>query len=187
MKLRTALFACASGFLLASCSPRHPKDVEQINGLRAEAETLVKTQSLMGFESWAMGKPSNQDSLYVLHASLFTKENIALARRTEEEEPDAVQKKRLAYFRRYLISEYVARHTAALNDSAANFEARATVTADGATVPYRTVAGLISNERIQSKREALYRASDPVLDSLNLILSRTEEERAGIHRTAEIR
>lgn len=175
MNLRIAIPACAAALLLASCSPRHPKDIEQIDSLRVEAETLVKAQSLMGFESWAMGKPSNQDSLYKLHASLFTKENIATARRTEEEETDAVQKKRLTYFRRYLTSEYVARHTAALGDSVANFEAKATVTVDGATVPYRTVASLISNERVQSKREALSRAIDPVLDSLNPLLGRTEE------------
>ena len=88
MNLRIAILACAAAVLLASCAPRHPKDVEQIDNLRAEAEALVKAQSLMGYESWALGKPSNQDSLYKLHASLFTKENIALARRTEDEEPD---------------------------------------------------------------------------------------------------
>ena len=176
MNLRTVILACAAGLLLASCAPRHPKDVEQIDNLRAEAEDLVKAQSLMGYESWTMGKESNQDSLYGLHASLFTKENIALARRTAEEEQDPVQKKRFTYFRRYLTSEFLARHTAPLNDKVANMEASATVTVNATTVPYRNLGGMISNERVQSKREALYRAADPVLDSLNVVFARIEDE-----------
>ena len=176
MNLRIAILACAASILLASCAPRHPKDVEQVDSLRAEAETLVKAQALMGFESWAFGTPSNQDSLYRQHEILFTVENIAIARRAENEEPDAVQKKRFTYFRRYLTSEFIARHTAPLTDSVSNLEATATVMVNGTAVPYRQVAGLISNERAQSKREILYRAADLVLDTLNAVLAHTEEE-----------
>jgi hypothetical protein len=182
MNSRIAIVVCTVAALFASCAPRHPKDVEQIDNLRAEAESLVKAQSLMGYESWTMGKPSNQDSLYKLHASLFTRENIALARRTEEEEPDAVQKKRLTYFRRYLTSEFIARHTASLTDNVSNIEADATVSVNGTTIPYRDVAGMISNERVQSKREALYQAADPVLDSLNKVLARVEDESKRLSR-----
>ncbi len=176
MNLRIAILACATGILLSSCAPRHPKDVEQVDSLRAEAETLVKAQAMMGFEAWAFGKPSNQDSLYRQHEALFTQDNITLTRRAEDEEPDPVQKKRFTYFRRYLTSEFIARHTAPLTDRASNFEAAATVSVNGTAVPYREVAGLISNERAQSKRETLYRAADPVLDSLNVMLARTEQE-----------
>jgi hypothetical protein len=176
MNLRIAILASVAGMLLFSCAPRHPKDVEQIDSLRAEAETLVKAQALMGFESWASGKPSNQDSLYKLHETLFTKENIVLARRAEDEESDPVQKKRFTYFRRYLTSEFIARHTAPLTDKVSNMEASATVTVNGTAVPYRNVAGTISNERVQAKRELLYRAADAVLDPLNVVLARVEEE-----------
>ena len=176
MNRRVVVLACAAGILLASCAPRHPKDVEQIDNLRTEAESLVKAQALMGFDAWAYGAPSNQDSLYKRHETLFTKENIALARRTEEEETDAVQKKRFTYFRRYLTSEYIARHTAPLTDKVSNMEAAATITVNGATVPYRNLGGLISNERDQAKREVLYRAADPVLDTLNVVLARIEAE-----------
>jgi len=176
MKLRITILACAAGILLGSCAPRHPEDVQQIDSLRTEAEALVRAQALMGYEAWALGKPSNQDSLYREHGSLFTLENIALARRTEEVEEDPVQKKRFTYFRRYLTSEFLARHTAPLTDQIANVEATATVLVNGTSVPYREVARMISNERIQAKRAALYGANDSVLDSLNIIFARIGEE-----------
>ncbi len=176
MKLRVTILACAALILLGSCAPRHPEDVQQIDSLRAGAEALVSAQALMGYEAWTLGKPSNQDSLYREHGSLFTLENIALARRTEEEEEDPVQKKRFTYFRRYLTSEFLARHTAPLTDQISNIEATATVMANGTSVPYREVAGMISNERVQAKRAALYGAADPVLDSLNIIFARIGEE-----------
>jgi hypothetical protein len=176
MNRRVAILACTACLVLASCAPRHPKDVEQIDMLRSEAENLVKTQALMGYESWTMGKASNQDSLYNLHASLFTKENIALARRAEEDEQDPVQKKRFTYFRRYLTSEFIARNTASLNDKVANLEAAATVSINGTVVPYRNLGGLMSNERDQSKRAQLYQAADPVFDTLNLVLTQIEEK-----------
>jgi hypothetical protein len=175
MYFRIAILASAASMLLASCAPRHPKDVGQIDNLRAEAERLVKAQALMGFNAWAYGTPSNQDSLYRQHEALFTKETIELARRTEGDETDPVQKKRFTYFRRYLTSEYIARHTAPLTDLVSNMEAAATVTVNGTSVPYRNLGGLISNERDQTKREVLYRAADPVLDSLNMVLARVEE------------
>ena len=82
--------------LLISCSPQHhPKDIERIDSLRTQTEQLVKAQSLMGWNSWAFGAPSNQDSLYKTNANLFTLQNIALVKGAEKQEPDSVQKRRL--------------------------------------------------------------------------------------------
>ena len=55
-------------FLLISCAPGHRENMERIDSLRTAAEQLIKVQSLMGWENWVFGKPSNQDSLYKAHA-----------------------------------------------------------------------------------------------------------------------
>lgn len=165
--IRHPLIALGVGILLSSCAPTHPADVRAIDSLRARAETLVEAQSLMGYNNWAYGTPSNQDSLYHAYAGLFTRENIALTRRAEEEEADSVQKRRLQYFLRYLTLEFLSQEVAPLSDSIATAEARSVVTLAGEEIPYRQIAVLMANEPRQMRRAALYTAADSVLDALN--------------------
>ena len=160
--------------LLSSCAPQHPKDMRHIEELRARAEGLVKAQALMGYESWAYGKESNQDSLYRANSSLFSLENVALVKRAESDEPDAVQKKRLDYFRRYLSTELISKEVAPLTDRTSNLEATSSVTVAGKQVAYRQIPLLLANEKNQSARSNYYLAQDPVLDSLNAILGQLE-------------
>ena len=160
---------------LSSCAPQHPRDMQRVDSLRYQAEDLLKAQSLMAFNSSAFGARSNQDSLYKANSNLFTIENVKLLRRAEREEPDPVQKKRLRYFRRYLTTEYVAQHIAPITDSIANIEATARVSTENGTLPYRDVSGTLANEPDQQRREALYRACDPLLDTLNLLHRRAIE------------
>ena len=155
----------ALGLLLGllSCSaPQHPKDIERIDSLRTQTEQLLKTQSLMGWNSWAFGAPSNQDSLYKANAGLFTLQNITLVKETGKQEPDSVQKKRLRYLERYLAGEYISKQVAPLTDQVSNVEATSTVLVEGKQVPYRQVASLMASEKKQSGRAALYTATDPV-------------------------
>jgi hypothetical protein len=159
---------------LISCTRQHAKDMEHIENLRGRAEQLVKARSLMGWNSWAYGNESNQDSLYKANAELFTLENIARTRRAEGNEPDSTQKKRLLYFRRYLTDEYIAKEIAYLNDKVNNLESSSHVTLDGKEVPYGQVSALIRNEKNQKRREALYVALNPVLDSINTLLTQIE-------------
>ena len=160
---------------LLSCSaPQHPKDVERIDSLRTKTEQLLKTQSLMGWNSWAFGAPSNQDSLYRANAGLFTLQHITLVNETGKQEPDSVQKKRLQYLGRYLAGEYISKQVAPLTDQVSNVEATSTVLVEGKQVPYRQVASLMASEKKQSGRAALYTATDPVLDSLNTLLVQVE-------------
>ena len=161
---------------LESCSPdQHPKDIARIDTLRTQAEQLIKAQSLMGWNSWVHGSPSNQDSLYKANAGLFTMQNIDLVKRAESEEPDSVQKKRLRYFKRYLTTEYIAKEIAPLTDKVSNIEASATVAVDGKQIPYRQVSALMANEKKQARRATLYSAVDPVLDTLNIVLAQVEQ------------
>ncbi|MDH4071095.1 MAG: hypothetical protein OEV30_11815, partial [Ignavibacteria bacterium] len=161
-------------FLISSCGPSHEERTAEIDQLRTQAETLITIQSEMGWDNWVFGKQSNQDSLYKEHGGLFTVDNITLLRKTEEEEPDPIQRKRLHYFRRYLTTEYIAKSIAPLTDSVSNLEASLTVTIDGREVPYRQVNGMIAVETDQDARADMYRALDPALDSLNTILTRVE-------------
>jgi len=162
---------------LSSCAPQRPKYTEQIENLRARAEALIKAQSLMAYENWTFGKESNQDSLYKANASLFTVDTISLVTRAEKEEPDTVQKKRLRYFRRYLVTEHIAKETAPLTDWINNYEATATVAFDGKQILYREVPILLANANSQSRRRALYASLDPILDTLNHKLVEVETVR----------
>lgn len=179
--LRFTVLAATLAFMLNSCGPRHPGDMRTIDSLRVEAEQLVHDQSLMGYENWVFGKASNQDSLYRMHRGLFTRENIALLKRAEQEEPDSVQKRRLRYFRRYVSLELMGKETAPLTDRVNTLETEATVSFDGQQIPYRQTALMIANEADQRRRAALYAAIDPVLDTLNVSLAQVTE---AYHRLA---
>jgi len=181
MKILTFPFSLILiALLIGSCSPERQKDTGQVDSLRTAAEQLIKAQSLMGWNNWAFGKPSNQDSLYKSNAHLFTIDNINLVRETEEAEPDSVQKKRLRYFRRYLTTEFIAKDIAPLTDSVSNIEASATLTFEGKTIPYRQLSSLLSNEKQQGRRRGLYIAAGTVLDSLNATLSTVEKKSRSI-------
>ena len=172
----TSMLLIAVGTLLISCTPSRRRDAEKIEALRAEAEELIKAQELMGWNSWVYGSPSNQDSLYKPHTGLFSKENISLLRKVEGEEPDSIQKKRLRYFRRYLIREYVTKETAPLTDRVSNIESSARITFEGKQIPYRQMGSVINNEPSQKRRAGLYVALDPVLDTLNTILREVKQK-----------
>ena len=183
MRSLLLFFAVAfSVFLLSSCEPQGRKDAFFVDSLRADAEQLVKAQSLMGWNNWAFGMQSNQDSLYTTYAHLFTRENIALVRRVEDAERDSVQKKRLRYFRRYLTTEYLSKENAKLNDRISNLEASLVVQCQGKDIPYRQVSTLLSNEKNQARREALYVALDPALDSLNQLYLQVEQQNLRLAR-----
>ena len=86
----------------------------------------------MGWNSWAFGTASNQDSLYKAQCESFHGlDHIKLVQRVEQAETSTVQKKRLSYFLRYLASEYISKENASLSDKASNMEATATVTFEG--------------------------------------------------------
>ena len=168
--------------VLSSCAPQHPKDMKQVDELRDRAERLVKSQALMGFESWAFGKESNQDSLYKANSTLFSLDNVALAKRAEGDETDAVQKKRLAYFSRYISTELISKEIAPVTDRTNNIEATATVTVAGKQIAYRQIPSLLANEKNQTARRNYYLAQSLVLDSLNTILQQVEPVNARLAR-----
>jgi hypothetical protein len=170
-----AVSLAAALMLLASCAPQKPNEGPRVDSLRTQAEELVKAQSLMGWNNWVFGATSNQDSLYKANASLFTLDNIKLVQRVEQAETNAVQKKRLTVFMRYLATEYVSKQNARLNDNVSNIEATASVPFEGKQIPYRQINSMMANEKNQKRRAALYAAVDPVLDSLNVIYKEIEQ------------
>jgi oligoendopeptidase F len=172
-RIHHALLVCA--VMIAGCAPKKSDEPAQVDSLRSQAEGLIKAQSLMGWNSWAFGATSNQDSLYKANAGLFTLENIRLVQRVEQAETSAIQRKRLRYFLRYLATEYIAKQNAPLSDKVNNLESAATVTFEKHSIPYRQVSSMLANERNQKRRAGLYMALDPVLDSLNAIHQQIEE------------
>jgi hypothetical protein len=168
--------------ILASCGPGHQDDMEKIEVLREKFEKLSIARTKMEYHSWVFGARSNLDSLYATDSSVFTADNILLVGRAAAAEPDSVQKKRLRYLHRALITEYLLLRTAGLRDGVANIEAEATVRIDGETIPYRQVPAMIANEPSQSRRASLAVAMNPVFDSLTTRLRRIEEANRTIAR-----
>jgi hypothetical protein len=181
-KARTAALPLLFSFFLLACSSGHKEDLVRIDSLRTQAEQLIKVQSLMGWENWVFGKPSNQDSLYKANSGLFTRENIELVRKALGEEQDSIQRKRLAYLKRYLSLEYIGKQIAPLTDSVSNMEATARVIVGKDSIPYRQIPSLLATEKSQSRRREIYVALDPVLDSLNMLLLRVEAAYQAISR-----
>jgi hypothetical protein len=159
--------------LLTGCAPRHPKDLRDIDSLRVEIEGLVHEQSLMEYNGWVYGRPSNQDSLYRAHQGLFSRENLDLVTRAWKEEPDSVQRQRLAYLRRHLTLGILAKGAAPLTDRASTYEGQASVSFDGSSIPYRQLASMLANERDPNRRLKLYSAADVVFDSLSSLARQT--------------
>ena len=167
-----AVLLTAAGLYFGSCAPREPYDRVAVERVRTRAELLIEAQSLMGYTSWVYGAPSAQDSLYRTAADLFSKENIALVKGAGAAEPDSLQRRRLWMLRRYLTTEFLGMRAARLTDSISNIEAAASVTVDGARVPFRRIAAMIANEPSGKRRALLYAAADSVISVLT-----------GIHRS----
>jgi hypothetical protein len=159
---------------LNGCAPRHPSDMARVDSLRVEAEELIRAQSLMGYRSWAFGAPSNQDSLYRAHEGLFAPENLDLISRAEAEEADSLQKTRLFYFRRYLTLEALGKATAPLADRSTTYAGEASILFEGKKIAYRQIPILLANEGNPARRAALYRAANPVLDTLSDLAAQTD-------------
>lgn len=170
-----AVILLVIGPLISPCAPTKLHEPRHVDSLRAQAENFVKVQSLMTWNNWVLGTDSSQDSLYKANSNLFTLKNIKLVQRLGNAEADAVQKKRLTYFRHYLISEYLSKQNAFLSDKAKNFEISAAITFEDKSIPYRQVGGLIAKEKNQNRRAALYATLDPILDSLNIIHQQIEQ------------
>ena len=166
--MKQNLLACVvAAMVLTGCAPRHPGDLRVIDSLRVEIEGLLHEQSLMEYNGWAYGSPSNQDSLYRAHQGLFSRDNLDLVTRAWKEEPDSVQRQRLAYLLRHLTLGILAKGAAPLTDRASTYEGQASVSFEGKRIPYRQLASMLANEREANRRLRLYSAADAVLDSLS--------------------
>jgi hypothetical protein len=161
--------------LIPACAPRHPEDMRAVDSVRVEAESFVRSQAAMAYDNWVSGTPSNQDSLYRVHAGLFTRPVLDLVARARDEESDTLQQKRLVFLHRFLTLEYLGRATAPLTDRVATVEGIARVSVGRDTLLYRQLPALIANEKSRARREQLYASADPVLDSLTLMANEIQQ------------
>jgi len=168
-------FLVLSVLLLAGCASHHGEDMRAIDSLRIETEDFLSAQAVMGYKNWVAGTPSNQDSLYRAHAGLFARPAIDLVARAREEEPDTLQRRRLAFFQRFLTLQYLSRAAAPLIDRSATYEGEARVVVGEDTILYRQLPALMANEKSRARREQLYMAADPVLDSLSHLAAETQQ------------
>ncbi len=175
MKVHIPVAACLA-MLFVSCAPQHPKDMQRIEALRVEAERYLRARTIMEYEFAAFGTPYRSDSLAGAFANLFTQENIDLARRAEEDEPDSVQHTRLLMFRRFLITGYYDSRTASLADSAMRIEASAKLEIGEDSLPFRQVSELLARQKDQHHRALLSAAAGPVVDSIRNIGARARRE-----------
>lgn len=154
-----------------------------IDQLRRTAEELVTRQSVMGWNSWVLGEPSNQAQLYAEYPDLFTRESIAVAREAYERENDPLQKKARRFFLNYLQAEYLFKETAVFQDITNDLEAKLQVLVDGKMIPYRDLDKLLVNAESAAARGVLAQEQYRIYELLNDVV--LKRELAAEHRLAK--
>jgi len=153
-------------------SPPAPK--VDVDALRTEARKLLQAQAELSWKSWTAGDPLDLASTYSGHDALFSLDSIAAVQAKEQAEVDPSAKRALGNLELYLAGEHLAKETASLDDQLAAIEGSATVTVDGAEVPYRNVDSLLANEPDHAKRVALANATSPVVKKLAALLEKRD-------------
>lgn len=192
MRLRTALLALAAG--LAACASggftevRKAPPAEAVDAgpadagaptvdlghARDEAKALLETQADLYWRNWTRGDPIDIAATYQGHEALFSNRTIGAVQAAEQAEPDPMKKRALTDFELYLGGEHLSAVVAPLSDQVANLEGAATVTFEGAEVPYRNIEPMLANEPDHQRRVALYASAAPVIAKLNPLLAQKE-------------
>jgi len=147
-----------------------------LDALRAEAKKLLETQSELYWKNWTTGAPIDVAATYQGHDALFSLHTIAAVQAAEAKEPDLVKRRALTDFELYLAGEHIASAVAPLSDQVSNIEGAATVSFDGAEVPYRNIEPTLANEPDHARRVALQDAAAPVLARLTPLLAQKQAE-----------
>lgn len=137
-----------------------------IDDMRLEAEALVLEQGILSWKNRVYGDDINIAQTYEGHEKLFSSDaikavDVALATAKNDRE-----RKALSYFKRYLLSEYIGKEVAPLDDTISNTEANSSVDLDGEELPYRQLYPLLATEKDYDRRQRISDAQLPVLKKL---------------------
>lgn len=186
--IAAGLAACASGgFTEVRPTPPQPVDAGagpvdagpppvDLGRARTEAKALLETQSDLYWRNWTQGVPIDIAATYQGHEQLFALPTIAAVQAAEQHQPDPMKKRALTDFELYLAGEHITEAVAPLSDQVANLEGSATVTFEGAEIPYRNLEPMLANEPDHARRLALYASAAPVIAKLNPLLQQKDAQ-----------
>jgi hypothetical protein len=151
-----------------------PPAAFDLSALRTEAQALVQAQSDLLWKNWTTGAPVDLAGTYAGHTGLFSLETIARVQAAERAEADPEKRRALTDLELYLAGEHIAQETASVSGQVASLEGSATLSFEGAEIPFRNLDALLANEHDHARRLALYAAATPVLAKLNPLLEKRE-------------
>lgn len=165
-----ASFLYAAAGLASPASPARTGTGETmrfvIDDMRLEAEALILEQGLRSWENRVYGDPVDIAQTYEGHGRLFSPEAVAAVTRAIGAAAEPRERKGLRYLRRHLLSEYIGKAVAPLDDRIRNTESGAETDVDGAKVPYPQLAVLLATEPDYAKRQRISDAALPVLKTI---------------------
>lgn len=143
---------------------------------REEAKALLHKQADLYWKNWTTGEGVDIAATYAGHDALFSREVLEQVQRNEAAEADPLKKRALTDFELYLLSEHISKELAPLADEIAKLQGTATMSVDGQEVAFRNLEPMLANESSHAKRVALSEAALPVLNRLNPLLERKQQE-----------
>ncbi|MBM4174957.1 MAG: hypothetical protein FJ213_02130 [Ignavibacteria bacterium] len=140
----------------------------EVDSLRTEVLEFILQSNRLEFDNYVYGSKLNLNNLYKKSPHLFTIENINTINELLklEQRPERVDK--LERLKVHIYTEIVKKSTAALSDKIENQMSSGLVYTDRGAIPFYNLRSQIANEKIQSKRERLYKSANSIYKELNI-------------------
>jgi oligoendopeptidase F len=103
-------------------------------------------------------KESHRQEIYAKHP-LFTKENIAVARKARDEEQSPHKKQLLRLLFVFMCESFIGNAVSSISDAANKYAADAFITIDNETIPLQQVRIKMTTEKDRDKRKRLWEAT----------------------------
>jgi hypothetical protein len=127
-----------------------------VDGLRSTLEDLVREGSMEHYLHYSGQKETLEILPIVLrHAGVIVPEAVRTALAARDAASDPAERRRATALAQAVAELCMERDLAALSDELATAQAQATVSVDGQTMPYRSAAVAVQNERDRGRRRAL--------------------------------
>ena len=145
---------------------------QEVAGVSAKAEALLKAQDELVWKSWTEGTPADLAKTYAGTDVWLTPAAMASADKLRHLTADAQERLAATHLHAYLVTEWLAQDTAGLSEEAAKLEQTMTFGPSGQEHPYRNLEALLASERSALLRKTYYEAATPAVTKLAEVLAR---------------